>query len=812
MAEIDSLFNEWWYLDQNPDVAEAVDLGLLTARQHFDLYGNAEGRSPGPLFNTGQYLAANPDVAAAVDRGDITAYDHFVRWGAAEGRSPLSLFDVAFYLDQNQDVAAAVEQGVMSATEHFLLYGQNERRYIHPAIDLGAYLDANADVATAVGGGQALALVHLITYGIFEGRDLGRGVDLSLFSADPVFLAAVDSGDAFGALARVAQVAPFLPDFDTPPGWTAPPDTPIPLDFVPPEGVTLIIPRSVVVPPGTVLPPTFELADDGLGTPDAPLQLTLEESPVQLPDAPNYVILPELPNMDTDSQFVITGGNDEDEFYAFGSAAVSRGLTLDGGEAWDALFATLDTAADAAMAASLAPSISNVEILFLKAEPSSGTGAGIYLSRATGIGEIWNDASAADLLVADVRAPALIGASDVSSSAFTVRYSADAALLGQQQLGMINSTLTVLAISMLGAGNTVASANITDLSIDIDGDNAIGSLGELLADSLKTIAVDGSGDLALGLANVEADITLGDDVTLALSMADAAEFNDWTGFDHTNTISGGGMVMINGAATNLFGTGEINVMGIETWIEFENNVLELQDDGLIFVLNADSASGGLLTIRGNGLDSVAESVELRGTSADDDIDVQGMTAENGAILISIGNLGSDTLSLGSAGVAADRLAYLSHADGGETGDVINGFDTAGDRLVFRQDGFGAQGQNLEASGTMSVSATASAAANVDLANLPQNFSGIIRITDTAVDLAATANAALTGARNGIQAILLMEVDGNTEIHYWNDSLTANSNVDAGELTLLGTMMGIADAGTVEGLARTGMGLDLVYTA
>lgn len=810
MAANLSLFNEPWYLEQNPDVAEAVDLGLITARQHFDLYGNAEGRSPGPLFNTGQYLTANPDVAAAVDRGDMTAYDHFTLYGAGEGRSPLDLFDVAFYLQQNPDVAAAVEQGVMSATEHFLLYGQNERRYINPAIDLGAYLDANPDVATAVDAGQTSAIAHLITYGIFEERDLGRGVDLWLFSEDPVFQQALESGDAFSALARMAQVAPFLPEFEFAPDWVPPSDLPIPLDFVPPEGVKLVIPDGVEIPPGTVLPPTFELPGEGLGTPEEPLQLSLDDSPYQLPDAPNYVILPDLPNMDADGQFIITGGSDEDQFYAFSSAAVSRGLTLDGGAEWDALFATLDAQADPASSASMAPSISNVEILFLKAEPAVGTSAGIYLSRATGMEEIWNDASAADLVVADVREPVLIGASDVSDSAYTVRYHADAALLGQQQLGMINSTLTVLAISMLGAGNTVASANIASLSIDIDGDNSIGSFGELLADSLQSITIDGSGDIALGLAGVKADIALGDDVTLVLSMADAAEFNDWIGYDHTNTISGNGMVMVDGAAADLLGTGEVNLMDISTWIEFTDNVLELQDEGLIFVLNSDSVSGGELTIRGNGLDAMAESVELRGTAADDDIDVQGMATENGAILISIGSLGADTLSLGGAGAAMDRVAYLSHDDGGETGDVINGFDTAQDKLVFRQDGFGPEGQNLEAGGTMSVSGTASAAANFDLASLPANFSGIIRITDAANDPAATANAALTGARNGIQAILLMEVDGDTQIQYWNDSVAANSNVDAGELTLLGTLVGVADAAAVEGMSRTGMSLELVY--
>lgn len=46
----------------------------------------------------------------------------------------------------------------------------------------------------------------------------------------------------------LAQVAPFLPDFEAPQGWEAPADTPIPLDFVPVAGEKLVIPPTVIVP------------------------------------------------------------------------------------------------------------------------------------------------------------------------------------------------------------------------------------------------------------------------------------------------------------------------------------------------------------------------------------------------------------------------------------------------------------------------------------------------------------------------------------------------------------------------------------
>lgn len=260
MATNFSLFNLQWYLDTNPDVAEAVRQGLIDAEEHFNQHGKAEGRSPGPLFNLDQYLLNNPDVADAVARGETTAYDHFMQFGAGEGRSPVNMFDEAFYLSQNPDVAAAVAAGLTSAIEHFLAYGQGEPRAFNPAIDLAAYLSANPDVADAAAQGLTSPLEHLMMHGVSEGRDLGNGVNLGMFGDDPVFQQALASGDLDAALDRVSDVAPFIPSFETPSGWTPPADLPIPTDFVPPEGLKLVIPEGVEVPEGTELPDTFEPA------------------------------------------------------------------------------------------------------------------------------------------------------------------------------------------------------------------------------------------------------------------------------------------------------------------------------------------------------------------------------------------------------------------------------------------------------------------------------------------------------------------------------------------------------------------------
>ena len=72
------LFDEKFYLEQNPDVAKAGHNPLL----HFLLHGAGEGRDPSPLFDLSWYLAAYPDVAAA----KINPLLHYFLHGAVEGR------------------------------------------------------------------------------------------------------------------------------------------------------------------------------------------------------------------------------------------------------------------------------------------------------------------------------------------------------------------------------------------------------------------------------------------------------------------------------------------------------------------------------------------------------------------------------------------------------------------------------------------------------------------------------------------------------------------------------------------------------
>lgn len=72
------LFDEAWYLVQNPDVAQA---GVEPAL-HYLRHGGFEGRDPSPNFSSAFYLAAYPDVKTA----RINPLVHYLLNGEREGR------------------------------------------------------------------------------------------------------------------------------------------------------------------------------------------------------------------------------------------------------------------------------------------------------------------------------------------------------------------------------------------------------------------------------------------------------------------------------------------------------------------------------------------------------------------------------------------------------------------------------------------------------------------------------------------------------------------------------------------------------
>jgi len=184
-----SLFDESFYLAQNPDIAEAVASGAFgSGFEHFQLFGQAEDRDPSLLFNNKLYLAQNPDVEQAVAAGAFqSGFEHFLLFGQHERRDLRSLiFDEAFYLEHNPDVAQAVaSRALQSGFDHSTRFGQAEGRNPSVLFDEDFYLANNPDVAQAVSAaGFRSGFDHFIRLGIFEGRNPSRLFDNSLYLAE----------------------------------------------------------------------------------------------------------------------------------------------------------------------------------------------------------------------------------------------------------------------------------------------------------------------------------------------------------------------------------------------------------------------------------------------------------------------------------------------------------------------------------------------------------------------------------------------------------------------------------------------------
>ncbi|WP_017716608.1 S8 family serine peptidase [Kamptonema formosum] len=171
MLDINTLFDESYYLAENPDVAGAVASGgFSSGLDHFTQFGQFEDRQPSVLFDPDFYTLYYPDVGEAVATGEITALEHFINFGQEENRDPFSEFYTDIYLEDSPDVAAAVQRDELTGIEHFVKFGQYENRDFGPGFDTGFYLAQNSDVAAAVSPGGLSAIKHYLEFGQFEGR------------------------------------------------------------------------------------------------------------------------------------------------------------------------------------------------------------------------------------------------------------------------------------------------------------------------------------------------------------------------------------------------------------------------------------------------------------------------------------------------------------------------------------------------------------------------------------------------------------------------------------------------------------------
>ncbi len=135
------LFNEEWYIKENPDVARSGINPLV----HYVRHGAAEGRTPFKGFNAVRYLA-NVEVNGRINRNPLA---HYILHGAPEDmllKGLLTKFSIKS-VKQAMDRLAAL-----------------------PIFSLDDYLTLNQDIKPTGGNMDVDPLNHAVVYGFPEGR------------------------------------------------------------------------------------------------------------------------------------------------------------------------------------------------------------------------------------------------------------------------------------------------------------------------------------------------------------------------------------------------------------------------------------------------------------------------------------------------------------------------------------------------------------------------------------------------------------------------------------------------------------------
>ncbi|MDO8297951.1 MAG: pre-peptidase C-terminal domain-containing protein [Caulobacter sp.] len=160
-------FNPFGYLASYADLRVAFGADAEAARQHFELYGRAEGRDPG-AFDAWLYAASNVDLARAFGSDSFAAAEHYVRYGLAEGRT-ITGFDALRYGASHNDLIGAFGADSELLLRHYLNHGADEGRST-TAFDALQYVASYSDLIGAFGTNEAAATWHFITNGFSEGR------------------------------------------------------------------------------------------------------------------------------------------------------------------------------------------------------------------------------------------------------------------------------------------------------------------------------------------------------------------------------------------------------------------------------------------------------------------------------------------------------------------------------------------------------------------------------------------------------------------------------------------------------------------
>lgn len=165
MLSLQEIFSESYYLDTNPEAAEAVDRGdFASGLEHFEAVGIDAGMRFSPFINLDYYKQiANPDLS---DLSNRQALDHLLEVGIDEGRIFSQFVDLEFYQETNPDISNLSNS---EALLHLKDIGLEEGRQFSSFVDLEEYRSFNPELSN-----QSLseAFTNLSTF--FAPNDEGR--------------------------------------------------------------------------------------------------------------------------------------------------------------------------------------------------------------------------------------------------------------------------------------------------------------------------------------------------------------------------------------------------------------------------------------------------------------------------------------------------------------------------------------------------------------------------------------------------------------------------------------------------------------
>jgi len=139
-------FNVEGYKNRYLDLRRAFGNDLHNYYWHYQASGKGEGRSAAyidhfvepehcfwetdysPVYNYYYYIEHNPDVAAALGNDDIAVFGHFLQNGMNEGRRASENFDLWTYINNYEDLRNAFGWNLATYYMHYITSGMSEGR------------------------------------------------------------------------------------------------------------------------------------------------------------------------------------------------------------------------------------------------------------------------------------------------------------------------------------------------------------------------------------------------------------------------------------------------------------------------------------------------------------------------------------------------------------------------------------------------------------------------------------------------------------------------------------------------------------